>query len=93
MFCLFLWGFDAIGAICLFFEFAHLEVEITLPYVLNRDCFEYMKYVFCQLSVFAESMVVYVLKMKNPNLVLEMNNQPWTIHFDEVHDETLLIRE
>lgn len=69
------------------------NVEITLPYVLNRDCFEYMKYVFCQLSVFAESMVVYVLKMKNPNLVLEMNNQPWTIHFDEVHDETLLIRE
>lgn len=68
------------------------EVEVTLPLVLDTDFFEYMKYVFCQLTVFAESMIVYILQMQNTDLVLEMNNQPWIIHFDEAHDETLLIR-
>ena len=68
------------------------EVAVTLPHILDKDCFEYMKYVFCQLAVFAESMIVYVLQMKNTNLVLEMNNQPWVIQFNEVHDETLLYR-
>ncbi len=68
------------------------EVAVTLPHILDKDCFEYMKYVFCQLTVFAESMIVYVLRMKNTNLVLEMNNQPWVIQFNEVHDETLLYR-
>lgn len=68
------------------------KVEVILPCVLDTDFFEYMKYVFCQLTVFAESMIVYILQMQNTNLVIEMNGQPWTIHFDEAHDETLLLR-
>lgn len=68
------------------------EIEVALPQVLDKDFFEYMKFVFCQLTVFAESMIIYVLQTQNADLVLEMNNHPWTIQFNEIHDETLLIR-
>lgn len=68
------------------------EVEVTLPVVLDKDVFEYMKCIFCQLAVFAESMIIYILQRQNANLVLEIDNQPWKIHFSEAHDETLLIR-
>ena len=67
-------------------------VEVTLPRVFDKDFFEYMKYVFCQLAVFTENMIVYALQRNNTELELEINNQLWVIHYNEVHDESLLLR-
>ena len=68
------------------------RVVLEPPYVYGMDCFEYMKYVFCQLAVFVENVTIFALHLQNTDMCLEVNGIPWTIQYCKIADESLLIK-